>query len=558
MGSNAFTALAIMLLSASLLLGVAVPVYGQENLSYALNHEVRVTDHGFLAVNEVVRIRNSGASPAELPTFDLVYPSVSVANISTVTVHGPVAFTAEKAFANGATTIRVTPQGSSQIPAGSSVNVQVNFYLMHQVGVSTGTAFLALIPLIPSMNQAVQVNSTIRLQPDAAVGAPPTGFEFKNASDARILSGTVQDVEPGKGVTENIGYSRNQANALAVLDFPSVTRIFKVSDDGKVVVHDEIRVLNRGGVKASKIQLTLLNKDATSVDVVPISEPPLINKFTTSLQNGMLDISSSYGVTLNRGEEYVFGIEYPLPAEYARSADGGLSLQVPVKPPVDGVVNTFSYRISSSSGVSVSGSKEADYKDAAPSDITRFNFNIGLTVAWASRQVIPVATIIFAVVLIALLSTKVSLRRYSEESREAVPGLEDFAAIFEEKTVTTEEILRSLEKTRRGTARGSSAEARQRFETIRTRTASGLGEMRPKIIAVKPYLKTRLADLTNNDRELNRAVFDLINLYEQFGSGKIREETFNKLYGRHRSRLDKAKDQLNDDVETIHDEIEKT
>ncbi len=557
MKSKAYTALAIMLLSAPLLLGVALPAYGQENLKYTLNHEVRVTDHGFLAVSEVVHIKNDGASDTAVPTFELVYPSIAAANMSTVTVHGPVAFTAEKTFANGATTVKVTPQGGSQIPAGSTVNIQVNFYLMHQVGVSTGTAFLALIPLTPSMNQAAQVNSTIRLQPDANIGAPPTGFDVKSSSDAKILSQGAQDVEPGKGVTASIGYSRNQANALAVLDFPSVTRIFKISDDGKVIVHDEIRVVNRGGVPATKIQLTLLNKDVTSVEVVPISQPPLVNQFSTSLPNGVLDIASAYGVTLNRGEEYVFGIEYPLPAEYTRSADGGLSFQVPVKPPFDGVVNSFTYGISSSSGVTVSGSKNTAYTDAAPSNIDLFNFHIGLTFAWASGQVIPVATIIFLVVLVSLVSTKVSFRRSAEEKGEAIPGLEDFVDIFEEKTVATEDILRSLEKTRKGTSKTSFAEARRRFETVRTRAASRLGEMRPKILAAKPYLKNRLADLTDADRELNRAVFDLINLYEQFSSGKIREETFNNLYGRHRSRLDKSKDQLNDDVETIHDEIEK-
>ncbi|MCL4436843.1 MAG: hypothetical protein M1503_12515 [Thaumarchaeota archaeon] len=557
MRSKACTALVIMLLSAPLLLGVSLPAFGQENLKYVLNHDVRVTDHGFLAVNEIVNIKNDGGSAAALPTFELVYPSISEVNMSTVTAHGPGGFTAEKTFANGATTVKVTPQGGSQIPAGSTVTVQVSFYLMRQVGVSAGTAFLAVIPLIPSMNQAAQVNSTIRLQPDADVGAPPTGFEVKSGSDAKTLSRVVQNVQPGKGVTDTIGYSRNQNSALAVLDFPSVTRIFEISDDGKVVVHDEIRVVNHGAVKASSIKLTLLNKDVTSVDVVPISQPPLVNRFSTSITNGVLDIASAYGVTLNRGEEFVFGIEYPLQANYARSADGGLSFQVPVKPPVDGVVNSFSYEISSSSGVTVTGSKDAAYTNAAPSDNKLFNFHIGLTFAWASGQIIPVATLIFIAVLVSLLSTKIGLGRAAEEIGEAVPGLEDFAAIFEEKTVATEEILRSLEKTRKGASKTGFAEARQRFETVRTRAANKLGEMRPKILAAKPYLKNRLADLTNNDRELNRAVFDLINLYEQFSNGKIREETFNNLYGRHRSRLDKAKDQLNDDVETIHDEIEK-
>ena len=160
MRSKACTALVIMLLSAPLLLGVSLPAFGQENLKYVLNHDVRVTDHGFLAVNEIVNIKNDGGSAAALPTFELVYPSISEVNMSTVTAHGPGGFTAEKTFANGATTVKVTPQGGSQIPAGSTVTVQVSFYLMRQVGVSAGTAFLAVIPLIPSMNQAAQVNSS--------------------------------------------------------------------------------------------------------------------------------------------------------------------------------------------------------------------------------------------------------------------------------------------------------------------------------------------------------------------------------------------------------------
>jgi hypothetical protein len=227
-----------------------------------------------------------------------------------------------------------------------------------------------------------------------------------------------------------------------------------------------------------------------------------------------------------------------------------------VNPPIEGVVEKLIYRVDAASGVDVRGGGERVYDDVSPFDSEVFDFHIGLKFVWASSEVIPVATVLFVVALVSLLTGGVDLRR-GKLYRGVIPGVEDFVSIFEEKTGSVQETLQSFDRERRGGSKGRFTEAKRYFETLKGRSAGRMGGIRTKIVSAKPYLKDQLINLTNIDREYNRAALDLINLYEQYHNGRIREETFNKLHGRYHKRLETAKDRLNETVEYIHSELEK-
>ncbi|MFQ6134808.1 MAG: hypothetical protein ACE5KU_03205, partial [Nitrososphaerales archaeon] len=352
-------------------------------------------------------------------------------------------------------------------------------------------------------------------------------------------------------------YSLDPASGLLPLDFPSVERTFTVSADGSVTVRDGIRVVNRGESKATKIKLTLLNGDATTVGIVPIGSPPLINRFSASLLDGVLDLKGTYQISLSRGEEFLFGIEYPLSSEYSRPVDGAVSFDVPVKPPIDGVVGQFVVKVDPTSGIDVSGGESVVQEDATPFNTGFYSFRASLRVAWASDKVMPVATLLFVVALVALLFGKTQFRR-AEEVEKEIPRVEELVTIFEEKTGVIDDIIQSFRSKRRGgVPKSRLSEARRYFESLKGRSAGKMGETRSRIISAKPHLKDNLSELSNADKEYNRAVLDMINLYEQYHSGRIRAETFERLRSRYQKRLDKTRERLSESIEYIHSEVEK-
>ena len=92
---------------------------------------------------------------------------------------------------------------------------------------------------------------------------------------------------------------------------------------------------------------------------------------------------------------------------------------------------------------------------------------------------------------------------------------------------------------------------------MKGKSAGKMGEVRVKINSLEPHIKNNLEELSKFDKDYNRAVSDIIKLYEQYHAGKIREDTFDKLRKMHQKRFDKAKDRLMEKVENIHNALER-
>jgi hypothetical protein len=167
------------------------------------------------------------------------------------------------------------------------------------------------------------------------------------------------------------------------------------------------------------------------------------------------------------------------------------------------------------------------------------------------------ATVIFAAALLFSLSSKVQPGKVEKVERET-RGVEDMFTVFDEKMGLVDSVFQSFRSRRQtSVSRSGFSEARGQFEASRGRVAGKLGEARSKIVSLKPHLKERLEELSNMDKEYNRVVFDILNLYEQYHTGRIRSETFEKLVGKHEQRLRKAKEELREDLDYLHEEVEK-
>tara|TARA_B100001971_G_scaffold195654_1_gene202659 strand:+ start:385 stop:2064 length:1680 start_codon:yes stop_codon:yes gene_type:complete len=544
---------------ALLLLNLSISSYSQDSSqgSYRLNHSVTVTEHGFLAVEEIVDFVNTEPSVVTLQQFDITYATISIDSISSITTQGPIDFSVKKSSIDNDTIITIIPIGDYRVDSGDNITIGLQFFVSDQVNVTSATNYSANLPLVPSMNRVIdEVKINVYLPTGSGISSMPTGFFLVDDVFVKIV-GSFENIRSNDANTQVIEYSLDTYNNFGILEFPSVDRTFIPSPDGSVVVRDEIRVVNRGELKANNIRLLRLDNDGINIDVVPIGNPPLINRFSVTLVDEVFDLQSIYRTSLSQGEEILFVIEYPISLGYSESVDGAMSFDLPVKPPIEGIVERFTIKVEPMSGVSISGGESRIILGATSYTKEMYHFSIGPQIAWATDTILPVATLLFIISIVTIIATKVQFRRSADVKKE-IPRIEELIILFEEKTVAIENIIQSYRNKKRGSiSRGNFAETKRYFESLKGKSAGKTGEIRSKITIQEPHIKNNLEELSNSDKDYNRAVLDIIKLYEQYHTGKIREDTFVKLRRMHQKRFDKAKDRLLGKVENIHSGLER-
>jgi len=542
-----------------LMLNLSIPIYSQDRSrgSYNLNHSIRVTEHGFLAVEEIVEFLNTESSVLTMQQLELTYASIPIDSISSITIHGSIELTVEKIRINNNTKLIISPIGDYHVESGNNITVGLKFFISDQVNVTNAINYSVKLPLIPSMNIVIdEVKSNVYFPTGSEISSLPIGFLLADDVSVKI-AGSFEHIRSDDTNTQVVEYSLNTVNNFGILEFPSVDRTFIPSPDGSVVLRDEIRVVNRGELKTNMIRLLRLDNDGPNVDVVPIGNPPLINRFSVDLLDEVFDLKSIYRTSLSQGEEILFVIEYPISLGYSESVDGTLSFDLPIKPPIEGIVKRFTIKVEPLPGVSISGGETHTILGVTSYNEENYYFSTSPQIAWASSNVLPVATFLFIVSIVALLFTKVQFQRSTDDKKQ-IPLIEELVILFEEKTGAIENIIQSYNNKKRGSvSKGKLVETKRYFESLKGKSAGKMGEIRSKITTLKPHIKNSLADLSNSDKDYNRSVLDIIKLYEQYHTGKIRDDTFVKLRRMHQKRFDMAKDKLLEKVENIQNELER-
>ena len=95
-------------------------------------------------------------------------------------------------------------------------------------------------------------------------------------------------------------------------------------------------------------------------------------------------------------------------------------------------------------------------------------------------------------------------------------------------------------------------ELRGRLDTFRSRALQRLNEVRQKAAS------QRFAEVVNQiqatEREVDRAAKDKLNLYQQFYLRQMRKEVYDRLLPQYTKRLERALNQLSDELHTVQRE----
>lgn len=177
-----------------------------------------------------------------------------------------------------------------------------------------------------------------------------------------------------------------------------------------------------------------------------------------------------------------------------------------------------------------------------------------LSVGWAVGQGIPAASAIFALLLIGLYVSRTGMTE--EEETEEVSSTERASAMikaFDEKTSLINGLwpeVAAADPNELNMAYFD--ELRGRLDAFRSRALQRLNEVKQKSTTQRFF--DLLNQIHTTEREVDRATKDKLNLYEQYYTKRMRKEVFDRLLPQYSKRLERALNQLSDELHVVQRE----
>jgi hypothetical protein len=339
----------------------------------------------------------------------------------------------------------------------------------------------------------------------------------------------------------------------------SAARTVTVAADGKPLVTDMVAFQNMGTGTLGTLRVNILAPLGTVVTVLTGTEPRLVNPVSIALQNGAIPLAyfaSGYPSSgVQPGANFTITYQYPLGTSHYSVSGGQATVRVSEAPPIRAFVDTYSISLSLPQGAVSSGSTSATMNGVTPWQGGTTKFAYGLSLGWAVNAGIPAASVIFLLLLIGLFvsrSTTASVEETEEEETSSELASNMIKA-FDEKTMLINGLWPEIEgKDPNDLGKEYFDELRGRLDSFRGKALQRLNEVKQKSISQKFSDVVNQIQLT--EREVDRAAKDKLNLYQQYYLRQMRRDVYERLLPQYNKRLEKALNQLSDELHNVQRE----
>jgi hypothetical protein len=231
-------------------------------------------------------------------------------------------------------------------------------------------------------------------------------------------------------------------------------------------------------------------------------------------------------------------------------------MDLPTTPPIAAFVNSYVVGFSLPADVKVIQGPPQAFSNVAPAPwkTRSFTMSYGLSVGWAVGQGIPAASAIFALLLTGLYVSRTGMTE--EEETEEESSTERASAMikaFDEKTSLINGLwpeVAAADPNELNMAYFD--ELRGRLDAFRNRALQRLNEVKQKSTTQRFF--DLLNQIHTTEREVDRATKDKLNLYEQYYTKRMRKEVFDRLLPQYSKRLERALNQLSDELHVVQRE----
>jgi hypothetical protein len=541
---------------------LAVPVqpaaHAQANLQVQVTSQYILNRYGYAIVNETIRFTNNGTAAVMVPVISVEFGNLS-SKVASYNLTGS-GFELGSGITMGGP---YTVLGGQQLAAGANTSFTLKALLDSVSSTATNGSLQVQVLVRPSLNLTVgSLSEAVEMPASTQFATPPTGLTAgvsTTSSDLTITtySATLDNVAAQAAVTQLKSVKQASGQDFHPLVVYQAKRTISVGSNLKPVVTDQISFENLGTTALTTLYVSPLTSASGTVTVLPPAVPHLLNPVNVSLNDYDISLSADLvGFSVTPKANYTLVYEYPLPQEYYSTSGGQITLDLPTTPPIAAFVDSYVVGFSLPVGVRVVQGPPAALLNVEPAPWVAgsVKMSYGLSVGWAVDQGIPAASAIFVLLLLGLFVSRTTMTE--EEETEEESSTESASAMiraFDEKTSLINGIWSGVAGASPNELnRAYFDEIRGRLDTFRNRALQRLNEVKQK--STTPKFFDLLNQIHTTEREVDRATKDRLNLYEQYYTKRMRKEVFDRLLPQYSKRLEKALNQLSDELHVVQRE----
>ena len=545
-----------------LLLALAfVPAFGMAHAqgapSIGVDSVYSLNMYGYALVNETVTFTNNSTSPITSPSVE-----VGIGSLSSMAVACSM-YAPQQEACPGPAGGPYALSYSGSISPGDAASVKVTVLLNGVVTTSNDSVRVSVLSSPSVSTKVTALTNQILLPQSTTFEAAPAGFTESSGATNTTYTFTETDVAPQSANTTTAHVAPGGEGLLNPLKVFYAQRTVTPSPNGDPIVTDEMQFENVGVTPLTSLTVSLLAPANTQVTILTAkgNEPVLLNPFKTSLSNGAIDLTSfAVGYPTNgvqAGTNFTLTYQYPLGTGYYSIKGGVVTVSVPEAPPVKAFIDTYSILLSLPHGARQTGAPPGDLGAVTPWQGGQTTLSYAITAGWFLNGGVPVASVVFVLLLIGLFVVRTSASPAEEaEVEEEETSSETASAMitaFDEKTNVINGIWPEIAgRDPNELDRAYFDELRGRIDSLRSKALQRLNETRQR--SASQRFSEVVNQIQSTEREVDRAAKDKLNLYQQYYMRQMRKEVFDRLLPQYTKRLERALNQLSDELHTVQRE----
>jgi len=539
------------------------PAHAQSLPQVSAKSVYTIDEYGYAIVSESVTYSNNGTSSMQAPPIQIGF-GIATPLVTNYNLTG--AGFAVSTGTNGNQSVFVVSGGQS-IPSGGSISFLFSALIPNVATRFNATTLRVLLVAEPFFNLQLkslklQINmpyATQFVKNPECLCAPEDGYSFSNAglnnfTYFRRISFIPTNSTQERALTQSLLVMPSSAEELFPLKVYSADRVITASANGSPVVEDSLRFENLGTNELTNLTVSPLTSANSQVTVLSTAQPPLFSSTQVTLDHFGISLNkTAIGLPVEAGQNFSITYSYPLATKYYSVVGGVVTISIPQSPPIDTFVDSYTISMSFPPGVNVVEAAPKTLGSVNPFTSGQAKLSYGLSVGWALDGGVPLASFFFIVCLIGLFALRG--RTVEEEAPEetATERTSDMIKAFEEKTSLINSLFEEIPSVDPNQLnKAYFDELRSRLDTFRSRALQRLNDVKQKSTTKKFF--DLLNQMHETEREVDRAARDMLNLYEQYYTRRTRKDVFDRLQPNYRRRLDRALNQLSDELNTAQRE----
>ena len=513
--------------------------------------------YGFATVNESVTIKNNGTAAIQVPSVTIGLGTLS-SDVVAANVTSGFSFGSPPSVGGP-----FTVTSGQSIQAGSNVTFVLSTLVNNVVSTAKNGSLEVLILSSPLVSMKVnRIIDLVQMPVSTYFRSTPPGLTARLTGSNNTYSATFTNVTPSAAASV-MAIAQSTVEDFNPLHVFLAQRTITVASNGTPLVTDEVQFENLGTIPLSQIYVDLLAPSTTRVTIVTATatEPVLLAPFSMSLSSGAINLATfvvgypSDGVQTDTN--FTLTYRYPLSSKYYSVSGSQVTVNIPDSAPVSAFVDSYNITLSVPQGVEVVQGAPAKLSAVTPWQTGTTTLAYSLSAGHFIEGGIPVASVIFILLLIGLFAARTTAVEAEGEEEETEESSSEQASsminAFDEKTSLINGLWQEIEAKDPNELDKAYFDAlRGRVDTFRSKALARLNEVKQKSTSQKFYEVVNQIQVT--EREVDRAAKDKLNLYQQYHLKQMRKEVFDRLLPQYTKRLERALNQLSDELHTVQRE----